>query len=132
MRSAGGTNSGPPRVVTRATKSRMARFVAPWFQEGKGSAGISGARTEGAAGALASSVLALDGPPAPDLSPGAWSQAAVTSASTQTQKEDPSLIARPPGPSRQALSNAAAVQRVVARFVRPFAATGSNHGTDEA
>ena len=33
-----GTNSGPPSLVTRSTKSRIARFDGPSFQEGKGSA----------------------------------------------------------------------------------------------
>ena len=32
----GGTNSGPPCFVTRATKSRIADFAAPSFQEGSG------------------------------------------------------------------------------------------------
>ena len=36
MRSAGGTKSGPPSFVTRATKSRIADFAAPSFQEGRG------------------------------------------------------------------------------------------------
>ena len=33
MRSAGGTKSGPPSFVTRATKSRIADFAGPSFQE---------------------------------------------------------------------------------------------------
>jgi hypothetical protein len=36
MRSAGGTNSAPPCVVTRATKSVMDFLTAPSFQEGRG------------------------------------------------------------------------------------------------
>src|SRR5262245_18045547 len=38
MRSAAGTKSAPPWVVTRETKSRMAFLDAPSFQEGSGSA----------------------------------------------------------------------------------------------
>ena len=37
MRSAGGTKSPVPGVVTRATKSVIEFFVAPSFQEGRGS-----------------------------------------------------------------------------------------------
>ena len=37
MRSAGGTKSGPPAVVTFVTKSRMALLAAPSFQEVSGS-----------------------------------------------------------------------------------------------
>ena len=37
MRSATGTNSLPPFVVTRATKSVIDFFVAPSFQDGSGS-----------------------------------------------------------------------------------------------
>ena len=36
MRSAGRTKSGPPSVVTRATKSRIADFAMPSFQDGSG------------------------------------------------------------------------------------------------
>jgi hypothetical protein len=36
MRSAGGVKSGPPSFVTRATKSTIADFAAPSFQEASG------------------------------------------------------------------------------------------------
>ena len=38
MRWSGGTKSGPPCVVTRATKVVIADLVAPSFQDGSGSA----------------------------------------------------------------------------------------------
>jgi hypothetical protein len=38
MRSAAGTKSADPGVVTRATKSEIAFFVGPSFQDGSGSA----------------------------------------------------------------------------------------------
>ena len=38
MRWSGGTKSGPPCVVTRATKLVIADLVAPSFQDGSGSA----------------------------------------------------------------------------------------------
>ena len=37
MRSAAGTKSGPPSVVTFATKSTIACFAGPSFQDGSGS-----------------------------------------------------------------------------------------------
>jgi hypothetical protein len=40
MRASAGTNSGPPRLVTRATKSLMAALLAPSFQEARGSADL--------------------------------------------------------------------------------------------
>ena len=48
MRSGGGTKSGPPSRVTRATKSTIDFLAAPSFHDGSGSAG----RVDGVAGAL--------------------------------------------------------------------------------
>ena len=49
MRSAGGTNSGEPDVVTFATKSMMDFFVLPSFHEGNGSADCATAVVTGSA-----------------------------------------------------------------------------------
>src|SRR5262245_66542147 len=49
MRSAGGAKSAPPSVVTRATKSVIAFFAAPSFQEGNGAADCAIAAAESAA-----------------------------------------------------------------------------------
>jgi len=45
MRSGTGTQSGPPRVVVRAMKSRIDRFTGPSFQEGSASAWANPGRT---------------------------------------------------------------------------------------
>src|SRR5262245_2827560 len=46
MRSATGTKSGPPSLVTRVTKSMIPRLAAPSFQDGSGSARPVCARCE--------------------------------------------------------------------------------------
>src|SRR5262245_60905371 len=51
MRSAGGTKSGPPCAVVRATKSTIPFLAAPSFHDGKGSAGAD--EVVGAAGVVA-------------------------------------------------------------------------------
>ncbi len=58
MRSGTGTKSGPPGVVTRATKSVIAFFAAPSFQDGSG----SGACATAASGVSAVSNRTSAGP----------------------------------------------------------------------
>ena len=50
IRSGGGTKSGPPSRVTRATKSTIDFFAAPSFHDGSGSAAGADAVAAGAVG----------------------------------------------------------------------------------
>src|SRR5688572_10719348 len=57
MRSAGGTNPGPPFVVTLSTNATIARLAAPSFQDGSGSVPAgSAARTTVASNTVARTV----------------------------------------------------------------------------
>ena len=59
IRSATGMNCGPPSVVTAVTKSMIAVFEAPAFQEGNGSAGATAGAAAGAPGVVGCWVQAV-------------------------------------------------------------------------